>query len=214
MGWTPYPTALNGYAPGGQVQGAPLPYTAQQLNSPSLPSSIRDTMQAAQTAQAAATSTAPYTSGLATGLKALSGYVGGQLQGQADQTAASYQGGQPDQPSPSLLAKILRGGASSDPSADDGSGSSMPAATGWGAVGQGVGQAAQSLGRKSDRRLKSEVTRIGTLACGLPVYAYRLEGSPLFEVGVMADEVARVRPDATWFDPDDGFARVAYERLI
>lgn len=76
----------------------------------------------------------------------------------------------------------------------------------------GLDNLKQMIGRKSDRRLKSEVSRIGTLPNGLPVYRYRLEGGP-FEVGCMADEVAQVRPDATWFDADDGFARVDYSRI-
>ena len=77
----------------------------------------------------------------------------------------------------------------------------------------GLDNLKQMIGRKSDRRLKSEVSHIGTLPNGLPVYRYRLEGGP-FEVGCMADEVAAVRPDATWIDPDDGFARVDYRKAV
>ena len=203
MGWIPYPTALSGYSAAG---GAP--YTSAQLNNSAVPQSIRDQMQAAQTAQAAATSTAPYTSGFATGLKALSGYVGGRVQNQADQAAAPYQGGQSEQASPSLLASLLRGDATS---ANDPTSGQAPA-TGWGAVGQSVGQAAQAVGRKSDRRLKSEVTRIGELPNGLPVYHYRLEGGP-FEIGCMADEVLSLHPGAVW-EADDGFLRVDYSQAV
>lgn len=44
----------------------------------------------------------------------------------------------------------------------------------------------------SDRRLKSNIRRVGSLPNGLGVYAYTKFGKP--EVGLMADEVRKVRP--------------------
>jgi hypothetical protein len=46
----------------------------------------------------------------------------------------------------------------------------------------------------SDRRLKSDVTRVGTTENGIPLYEYTIFGRR--ERGVMADEVERVAPEA------------------
>lgn len=46
----------------------------------------------------------------------------------------------------------------------------------------------------SDRRLKSDVERVGTTVHGLPLYEYTIDGRR--ERGVMADEVERVMPNA------------------
>jgi hypothetical protein len=48
----------------------------------------------------------------------------------------------------------------------------------------------------SDRRLKEDIEPIGLLFNGLSVYKYRFRGSPKTEVGVMAQDVEKVRPDA------------------
>lgn len=71
-------------------------------------------------------------------------------------------------------------------------------------LGQGLG-AAQTLGGLgmlaymvggSDRRLKTDIVRVGTLDDGLPVYRYRFKGTNMFQIGVMADEVEKVKPEA------------------
>ena len=64
----------------------------------------------------------------------------------------------------------------------------------------------------SDRRLKRNIEQIGKLANGLKVYAYNYIWSSKLEVGVMADEVAKTRPEAlgpTFF----GYATVNYGAL-
>src|SRR6202790_1067720 len=64
----------------------------------------------------------------------------------------------------------------------------------------------------SDRRLKQHVKRAGALPNGLPLYSFQyIWGGPTF-VGVMAQDVLRVMPDAVVTDPD-GFYRVDYEML-
>lgn len=62
--------------------------------------------------------------------------------------------------------------------------------TGWGtAIGAG-------LGLLSDRRFKTDIEPMGKLDNGLTVYRYRYkDGGPLM-LGVMADEVKTVNPDA------------------
>ena len=61
----------------------------------------------------------------------------------------------------------------------------------------------------SDRRLKTDVRRVGRLDNGLPVYAYRMIGSPVTEIGLMADEVEQKIPDAVHQQPN-GFKMVDY----
>lgn len=77
----------------------------------------------------------------------------------------------------------------------------------WGTVIGGVGGAA--LGYFSDRRLKTDITRVGELESGLPVYRYRFHGDPNFQIGVMADEARAKFPDAVSRDIS-GFDRVNY----
>ncbi len=48
----------------------------------------------------------------------------------------------------------------------------------------------------SDRRLKTDIKRVGRLDSGLPVYTYRFKGSALPQVGVMAQDVEKVLPSA------------------
>lgn len=48
----------------------------------------------------------------------------------------------------------------------------------------------------SDRRLKTDVERIGCLSNGIPVYRFRYKWGPQLHIGVMADEVKKVNPDA------------------
>jgi len=72
----------------------------------------------------------------------------------------------------------------------------------------GLGGSALGALRWSDRRLKRNIVRIGTAGNGLPIYRWiYLWGAP--GVGFMADEVARVRPEAVAFGPD-GYAMVNY----
>jgi hypothetical protein len=60
----------------------------------------------------------------------------------------------------------------------------------------------------SDRRLKSEIKRIGTHdELGIGIYSYIKNGRP--EVGVMADEVFHVKPEAVVI-LDDGYMMVNY----
>jgi len=63
----------------------------------------------------------------------------------------------------------------------------------------------------SDRRLKSNIVRIGTLTPhGIGVYEYDIQGR--HEIGVMADEVLKVRPSAVTHDPN-GYMMVNYGAL-
>ena len=62
----------------------------------------------------------------------------------------------------------------------------------------------------SDRRLKSNIERIGTHPLGIGIYEYDIFGSR--QRGVMADEVETVRPEAV-ITRDDGYKMVNYGML-
>jgi outer membrane immunogenic protein len=65
----------------------------------------------------------------------------------------------------------------------------------------------------SDTRLKRDIVLIGRLDNGLGLYRYRYLWSDTVYVGVMAQEVALIRPDAVVHDPMDDYLRVDYLRL-
>lgn len=78
--------------------------------------------------------------------------------------------------------------------------------TGGASLGAGMGAIV------SDRRLKRDVVKLGEWG-GLGVYAYRYLWSPLRHVGVMAQEVLKVKPEAVIHHPA-GFLMVDYGRLV
>lgn len=84
---------------------------------------------------------------------------------------------------------------------------------------QGLGSifgAAGSLGGAailaSDKRLKTAIRRIGTLANGLATYAFKYIGSAIEQFGVMAQDVLKVRPDAVHVLPS-GYLAVDYRKV-
>lgn len=68
----------------------------------------------------------------------------------------------------------------------------------------------------SDRRLKREIRRAGTLSNGIPTYFFKyidtIDDSERIFHGVMADEVLPIIPDAVVID-DDGYMAVDYGKL-
>jgi hypothetical protein len=48
----------------------------------------------------------------------------------------------------------------------------------------------------SDRRAKEDITQVGTLFDGTPVYRYRYIGQPAFQIGLMAQDVEKTTPEA------------------
>lgn len=67
-------------------------------------------------------------------------------------------------------------------------------------------------GRRSDINLKHEIVFLGRLDDGLGYYRFAYNGSDKAYVGVIAQEVQAVRPDAVTRG-SDGYLRVYYERL-
>lgn len=59
-----------------------------------------------------------------------------------------------------------------------------------GLIGQGLATFAMS-----DRKMKRDITKVGTLDNGLPVYTYRLKGDSKYQMGVMAQELEKIQPE-------------------
>lgn len=75
-----------------------------------------------------------------------------------------------------------------------------------------LGGTAKLIWQFSDMRLKRDIVRVSHLDNGLGLYRYRYLWSDQVYVGVMAQEVAAVRPDAV-MRGTDGWLRVNYARL-
>lgn len=74
------------------------------------------------------------------------------------------------------------------------------------AAGSAAGAAAAS-----DRRVKEDIKQVGTLDNGLPVYTFRYKGGSVTHMGVMAQDVEQVNPDAV--TEIDGIKHVYYGAL-
>jgi hypothetical protein len=65
----------------------------------------------------------------------------------------------------------------------------------------------------SDARIKDDIRRVGTAANGLPLYLFRYKGDDQTRLGLMAQDVVRVNPDAVGTMPN-GFMAVDYEKAL
>jgi hypothetical protein len=84
--------------------------------------------------------------------------------------------------------------------------SAPPAIHGGGGAGGGGG------GGWSDRRLKRDITRLGVSPSGLPIYAFQyVWGGPRY-IGVMAQDLLKLRPDAVILD-ESGYFKVDYSLI-
>ena len=82
----------------------------------------------------------------------------------------------------------------------------------WMSAIGGLGSIAGGLlasGAFSDRRLKTDIEKVGKDENGLNMYTFHYKG-PKY-LGRMADEVAQHDPDAVWKDPASGYFKVASE---
>jgi hypothetical protein len=79
-------------------------------------------------------------------------------------------------------------------------------------AGGSAAQGAAAIMALSDRRLKTDVERIGERPDGLGVYAFRYLWSPVRHIGVMAQEVLDVKPEAVVHLPG-GYMAVNYGAL-
>ena len=108
------------------------------------------------------------------------------------------------------MASMPRGGGG--PSmAGRGGGGGMAMRGGGGGFDGGGGRGGGG-GRRSDIALKHDVVLLGHLANGLGYYRFSYIGSDKAYVGVIAQEVQNLMPDAVTRGAD-GYLRVRYERL-
>jgi hypothetical protein len=70
------------------------------------------------------------------------------------------------------------------------------AAQAYGQGAQNVANAAMLAYALSDRRAKEDIMQVGTLDNGLPVYTFKYKGGDTIHMGVMAQDVEKVNPDA------------------
>lgn len=78
---------------------------------------------------------------------------------------------------------------------------------GLGAIGGALGGWAFS-----DERLKTDKERVGETEGGTPIYSYRYKGSPMMQMGVMAQDVKKKQPEAVKKTPS-GFLAVNYREV-
>jgi hypothetical protein len=75
-------------------------------------------------------------------------------------------------------------------------------------IGELLGAGLQAASLFSDRRLKTDIRRVGKTDAGVPIYTYRYLGEGPYHMGVMADDV----PDALG-PVIEGFKTVRYEAV-
>jgi hypothetical protein len=75
-----------------------------------------------------------------------------------------------------------------------------------------LGGVALGGGLFSDVRLKENVRRVGQTEAGLPIYTYNYIGNPTVHMGVMAQEVETVFPDAV-MTHESGYKMVDYSKV-
>ena len=80
----------------------------------------------------------------------------------------------------------------------------------------GAGALANILKMFSDKRLKENVEKIGKTDDGQRIYAYNYKADPLKRrmMGLLAQEVAKVKPDAVARDPETGYLKVDYGKAL
>lgn len=83
---------------------------------------------------------------------------------------------------------------------------------GWNLFGQVLGTGVGAFAAFSDRRLKQNIKRIGTHLLGIGIYEFNYLWDKVLHIGVMADEVREVVPEAV-IKHSSGFDMVDYGML-
>lgn len=113
----------------------------------------------------------------------------------------------------SSMASMPRGGGGGGAVFSGGRGGGMSAGGGgFRGGGGGGGRGGGGGGRRSDIALKHDIVLLGHLASGIGYYRFSYLGSNKAYVGVMAQEVESVKPEAVTCG-SDGYLRVYYEKL-
>lgn len=74
----------------------------------------------------------------------------------------------------------------------------------------GLGSAGIMALALSDRRTKEDITKVGELFDGSPIYRFRYIGNPQWQIGLMAQEVQERNPDA--IEEINGLLHVNYQK--
>lgn len=82
-----------------------------------------------------------------------------------------------------------------------------------GGVLKGVGAIASVAGLFSDARLKTGIILLDRRDDGIGHYLFRYKGSEQVYLGVLAQEVQQVHPEAVMLDDDSGFFKVDYAAI-
>lgn len=77
-------------------------------------------------------------------------------------------------------------------------------------IGTGLGAVTSLAGAFSDANLKENIKPVGKLDNGLTVYSYNFKGVPYTEIGLIAQEVQKVKPEAVYQDKHTGYLKVVY----
>jgi len=80
------------------------------------------------------------------------------------------------------------------------------------AVSTGIGLAGMAVGMLSDARAKRDIIPVADLPNGIHLYRFRYKNSDQQYVGVIAQQVATIVPDAVT-EGADGYLRVNYARI-
>jgi hypothetical protein len=63
----------------------------------------------------------------------------------------------------------------------------------------------------SDRRLKTDIKKVGKTESGLPIYTYKYKGDNKTQMGVMAQDVEKKNPEAV--SEVGGYKAVNYKKI-
>jgi hypothetical protein len=77
-----------------------------------------------------------------------------------------------------------------------------------GGLAQGIGAAGGAAAFFSDKRLKTDIKKVGKTEGGLPIYTYKYKGDNRTQMGVMAQDVEKKTPKAV--SEVGGFKAVDY----
>ena len=127
---------------------------------------------------------------------------------QAQYAVANQQYSQPFQNLAQLLQPSVALGSLGSNSTGQGTSTQTNNPSWMNDIGQAVGIAG-SLFAMSDERLKTDIAKVGKLNDGQNVYSYRYKGDATPRIGLMAQEVERVHPEAVMEHPS-GFKMVNY----
>ena len=130
--------------------------------------------------------------------------------------AANLQYGQPFQNLAQLLQPSVALAGLGSNSTGQGTSTQTSTPSLMSSIGQGIGGAGTLLNMApqiaalfSDERLKTDIAPVGKLNDGQNVYRYRYKGDPVPRIGLIAQEVERVRPEAVHTHPS-GYKMVDY----